>query len=48
MTSLNVLTVRGCGMNGTLPDQGRVFNLFIYLFFTMTLLQIITIVEPNK
>ena len=26
MTSLNVLTVRGCGMNGTLPDQGRVLT----------------------
>ena len=45
MTSLNELAVRNCGLNGTLPDQGRVFNFF---FFTVILLQIITIVEPNK
>ena len=44
MTSLNGLSVRNCGLNGTLPDQGRVF----FFFFTMILLQIITIVEPNN
>ena len=44
MTSLNGLSVRNCGLNGTLPDRGRVF----FFFFTMILLQIITIVEPNN
>ena len=43
MTSLNGLSMRNCGLNGTLPDRGRVF-----FFFTMILLQIITIVEPNN
>ena len=42
MTSLNGLLMRNCGLNGTLPDRGRVF------FFIMILLQIITIVEPNN
>ena len=42
MTSLNVLAVSSCGLNGTLPDRGRVF------FFIMILLRIITIVEPNN
>ena len=45
MTSLNGLSMRNCGLNGTLPDRGRVFFFF---FFTMILLQIITIVEPNN
>ena len=28
MTSLNGLSVRNCGLNGTLPDRGRVFFFF--------------------
>ena len=28
MTSLNVLAVRYCGLNGTLPDRGTVFFFF--------------------
>ena len=32
MTSLNVLTMSNCGLNGTLPDQGRLFFI-IFLFF---------------
>ena len=30
MTSLNVLTMSNCGLNGTLPDQGRFFFFFLH------------------
>ena len=30
MTSLNVLTMSYCGLNGTLPNQGRALLLFFF------------------
>ena len=30
MTSLNVLTMSNCGLNGTLPDQGWFFFFFFF------------------
>ena len=31
MTSLNVSAVKDCGLNGTLPDLGRVFFFHNYI-----------------
>ena len=33
MTSLNVLTMSNCGLNGTLPDQGRLFFIILLFFY---------------
>ena len=40
MTSLNVLAVGYCGLNGTLPDRGRFFFL-LFLFFFIIFINVI-------